>query len=356
MPCVRRDDFIPPAPVDEDAFFRSAAVVLDTNVLLAPYKLSATAREDALRAIESTAPRLWLPHHVGVEFYRNHAVHRDMRAMAYQNVVKEVAQFERLAAQRLGKGKTHEDLRKDVARVVREAVAGIRSSIQALREADTMLTGPDDDSVLDRIEAAFEGRAAAAPDPAVLRGRVEEFETWRVPGRIPPGFEDRGKEGTVRKAGDYLIWAEILQHAAEVGDDIVFVTEDGKEDWWETTDGVRRPHRALILEFQRATGRAYHQIGLDDFVRLAVEAAGQEAAEDTLDEIVAVREEERRAVSRAYLTLDESFRELLWYSLVDELRPAQIAPVLGLTPNQVSAGLHRAKSALREAYAREAPA
>ena len=71
MRCVRRDDFIPPAPVDEGAFLRSAAVVLDTNVLLAPYKLSATAREDALCAIESTAPRLWLPHQVGVEFYRN---------------------------------------------------------------------------------------------------------------------------------------------------------------------------------------------------------------------------------------------------------------------------------------------
>ena len=291
-----------------------------------------------------------------------HAAHRDMRATAYQDVVKEVAQFERLAAQRLGKGKTHEDLRKDVARVVREAVVGINSSIEALRAADTVLTGPDDDSVLDRIEAAFEGRAAAAPDPAVLRGRVEEFETWRLPGRIPPGFEDRGKEGTVRKAGDYLIWAEILQHAAEVGDDIVFVTEDGKDDWWETTDGVRRPHRALALEFQRATGRAYHQIGLDDFVRLAAEAAGQEATEDTLDEIVAVREEvrqfddeERSAVSRAYFTLGESYRELLWYSLVDELRPAQIAPVLGLTPNQVSARLYRARSALREAYARETP-
>lgn len=51
---VRRDDFIPPAPTDEAEFFRGATVVLDTNVLLALYKLSASARNEALRAIEST--------------------------------------------------------------------------------------------------------------------------------------------------------------------------------------------------------------------------------------------------------------------------------------------------------------
>src|SRR5690606_984595 len=42
--------------------------------------------------------------------------------------------------------------------------------------------------------------------------------------------------------------------------------------------------------------------------------------------------------------------EVLWYVLVDDLKPAQVAPVLGLNPNGVSALLYRAKEALRAGY------
>lgn len=295
---MRRDDFIPPAPTDEAEFFRGATVVLDTNVLLALYKLSVSAREDALRAIESSVDRLWLPHQVGVEFYRHHAAHRDMRSKAYRDAIKQTAQFERLATKDLGSGTTHEDLRKNVARVVRDAVRQVDVEIEKARDADTAITTPESDDVLERIETAFDGRVAAVPAPATLRSRTEEFTNWRVPGRVPPGFEDRGKTGTVRTAGDYLIWAEILEHAAANHLDILFVTEDGKDDWWENSEGGRRPHRDLVLEFQRATGSNYHQVGMEAFVRLATSATGDVADQNTLNEIVAVGEEAQERASR----------------------------------------------------------
>ncbi|GAB4086626.1 hypothetical protein GCM10028784_32560 [Myceligenerans cantabricum] len=59
---------------------------------------------------------------------------------------------------------------------------------------------------------------------------------------------------------------------------------------------------------------------------------------------------ERSVVSRAYFALPERWREVLWYCLVDDLKPAQVAPVLGLTANGVSALLYRAKDALRDGY------
>ncbi|GAA4695755.1 sigma-70 family RNA polymerase sigma factor [Promicromonospora umidemergens] len=59
---------------------------------------------------------------------------------------------------------------------------------------------------------------------------------------------------------------------------------------------------------------------------------------------------ERSVVSRAYFDLPERWREVLWYVLVDDLKPAQVAPVLGLSPNGVSALLYRAKEALRAGY------
>ena len=301
---MRRDDFIPPPPADEAEFFRSATIVLDTNVLLAPYKLSAAVRDAALRAIESSTECLWLPHQVGVEFYRNHASHRDMRSKAYQDATRQTAQFERLATKDLGTGTTHADLRKNVARVVRDAVGDINAAIEELRVADTAITAPDADDVLERIEVTFDGKVATAPDPATIRGRTAEFTTWRAPSRIPPGFEDRSKAGTGRAAGDFLIWAEILEHAAANNHDVLFVTEDGKDDWWEIVDGGRRPHRALVLEFQRATGRRYHQVGMETFVRLATRAAGDEADQSTLNEIVAVGKEAQEQESQVERALD----------------------------------------------------
>lgn len=59
---------------------------------------------------------------------------------------------------------------------------------------------------------------------------------------------------------------------------------------------------------------------------------------------------ERSVIYRAYAELPERWREVLWYVLVDDLKPAQVAPVLGLSPNGVSALLYRAKEALRAGY------
>ncbi|WP_129786303.1 sigma-70 family RNA polymerase sigma factor [Promicromonospora panici] len=59
---------------------------------------------------------------------------------------------------------------------------------------------------------------------------------------------------------------------------------------------------------------------------------------------------ERSVIYKAYADLPERWREVLWYVLVDDVKPAQVAPVLGLSPNGVSALLYRAKEALRAGY------
>nr|WP_164545254.1 RNA polymerase sigma factor [Antribacter gilvus] len=68
------------------------------------------------------------------------------------------------------------------------------------------------------------------------------------------------------------------------------------------------------------------------------------------DEDPALAGFERTVVFRAYLKLPERYRMVLHYALVEEHRPAQIAPLLGLSPNGVSALLYRAKEALRAGY------
>jgi RNA polymerase sigma factor (sigma-70 family) len=59
---------------------------------------------------------------------------------------------------------------------------------------------------------------------------------------------------------------------------------------------------------------------------------------------------ERGVVSRAYKSLPERWQAVLWYTEVEDLAPAEVAPILGLTANGVAALAYRAREGLRQAY------
>ncbi|AEI13402.1 sigma-70 family RNA polymerase sigma factor [Cellulomonas gilvus] len=59
---------------------------------------------------------------------------------------------------------------------------------------------------------------------------------------------------------------------------------------------------------------------------------------------------ERGVVARAFHSLPERWQAVLWHTEVEELTPAEIAPILGLTANGVAALAYRAREGLRQAY------
>lgn len=59
---------------------------------------------------------------------------------------------------------------------------------------------------------------------------------------------------------------------------------------------------------------------------------------------------ERRIVARAYYSLPERWRAILWHTAVEGARPAEIAELLGVTANGAAALAYRAREGLRQAY------
>ncbi|UUV32211.1 sigma-70 family RNA polymerase sigma factor [Amycolatopsis roodepoortensis] len=59
---------------------------------------------------------------------------------------------------------------------------------------------------------------------------------------------------------------------------------------------------------------------------------------------------ERLLAARAFVRLTQRHQEVLWHLEVEELTPSQVAPVMGLTPNGVSALAYRARERLRQEY------
>lgn len=62
---------------------------------------------------------------------------------------------------------------------------------------------------------------------------------------------------------------------------------------------------------------------------------------------------ERSLAARAFARLPERWQTVLWHTEVEGDSPAKIAPLLGLTPNGVSALAYRARERLRQAYLQE---
>ena len=56
------------------------------------------------------------------------------------------------------------------------------------------------------------------------------------------------------------------------------------------------------------------------------------------------------AAARAFASLPERWQLVLWHTEVEGQRPADVAPLLGLSPNAVSQLAHRAREGLRQAF------
>ncbi|MFC7617610.1 sigma-70 family RNA polymerase sigma factor [Actinokineospora soli] len=59
---------------------------------------------------------------------------------------------------------------------------------------------------------------------------------------------------------------------------------------------------------------------------------------------------DRTLAARAFAKLPERWQAVLWHTEIEGQSPAEVAPLLGLTPNGVSALAYRAREGLRQAY------
>ncbi|WP_153038820.1 sigma-70 family RNA polymerase sigma factor, partial [Rathayibacter tanaceti] len=92
--------------------------------------------------------------------------------------------------------------------------------------------------------------------------------------------------------------------------------------------------------------RGQHERPLDDGDR-ELAAEGPDPEEQALAAL------ERDLGARAFKALPARWQEVLWYTEVEGLSPAQAAPLLGLRPNGVAALSLRAREGLRVAWIRE---
>ncbi|RKQ36986.1 sigma-70 family RNA polymerase sigma factor [Kocuria tytonis] len=93
----------------------------------------------------------------------------------------------------------------------------------------------------------------------------------------------------------------------------------------------------------------------NDLTRTRPEAPQPDGPLDRVEffDDVVVRQVDSAVVARAFASLPERWQEVLWYLEVEGRRPRQVASVVGVRPNAVSALGKRAREGLRAAYMQE---
>jgi hypothetical protein len=263
--------------------------VFDTNVLLHLYRVPEATRTQMLSALRALKGRIWLPRHVGIEYQRRrleaiHTAHYKAAAVL-KEIDKSLDGYQAAVH--------NAELEK---RGVKDADAPLEMiRAQALKVRETVaktlagqLSPTDHDVIRDEVDALFEGRVGPAPENQAQVSAWDDQGKERFAMKRGPGFEDAAKaegndasfyaQGLVyqRQFGDLYIWLQLLNHVrSEQVKDIVFVTQDGKEDWWRLAPGKDSkrarlaPLESLAEEVRAAGADRFWMYQLDTFLREA---------------------------------------------------------------------------------------
>ena len=260
-----------------DRLWKSATIALDANVLLNVYRYSPRTKESLLTILEQLSDRIWVPHQGLCEFFNNRVPVISEQAEAY---TKSSSAADQLLAELQG-NRAHPFISDQCMKSVSQALDSLRNELEKTKESRLRLLSNDDD--LDRISAII-GDSASEPDDAeTLRSKHEQVKNRHERG-LPPGLRDNKKSDN-RPLGDGLIWLEILEKSSRDNCDIIFVTDDAKDDWWLVNRGKRLgPHPYLTKELFDASGRLVHFYSTTQFMKHGYKYLGKEIEQQVLDE------------------------------------------------------------------------
>ncbi|HXH78101.1 PIN-like domain-containing protein [Nocardioides sp.] len=292
----RFPEFYAPSNDDLKRYVTSGVIIPDANILLGLYRLSTPERDEVFTAMEAVKDRLWLTYQAGLEYQRNRMGVIRQQAAHYEALTRlhGLKTPDEMGAALNGKA-LPDDVKEAVSPLLTglhaklsEAARDYTAEVEAVtaRHVVTVEQGQSNDPVRARLDALFAGRVGEAPRAEDRAKSVKEAQRRYAEG-IPPGYKDSGKETAESAAGDYLIWAEILDHASTVqdaGKPVLFVTNDAKEDWFERSGGEPTgPQPALVREFAARNTHGYHQVTLSTFLRLTNEHLNTSVLEATIE-------------------------------------------------------------------------
>ncbi|MFL6239308.1 MAG: PIN-like domain-containing protein [Actinomycetes bacterium] len=290
----RFEGYRTPTPDDVNTVLTSGLVVLDTNVLLNLYRYNAESRQAMLDVLTALGDRLWIPHQVMKEFWRNRErALSDPRTDVAESISKlrnHRDAIVEVVSQWVNRAALNVDVAAGHKAAVAETVEAVINELESLVDPKLdQARNTANDTVLSLLEPVLEGHIGAAMAPDAYRAAIAEGQR-RADAGEPPGFgdaktkADRGPEGA---AGDFLVWEQLLLEASKRLLDVLLVTGDvNKGDWWRREGAsARGPRNELVQELKHRAGTRLFMLRPEELLARARTALSVHVKDESVQDV-----------------------------------------------------------------------
>lgn len=272
-----------------DEVWKHGLFTVDANVLLDLYRYNVATRDKLLEIFEIFKGRAWLTHQTATEFFRNKT---NVIVGAQDNFSKitKLTELNKSVANLENELNSSHIFSKDF---ITQGISKLKNVLEKTQQAIEKESFPDylqDDSILERLAGFFEGKIG----PEYSQGERDEqtkIAKERFAKLIPPGFKDEDKDSE-EMFGDYFFWNQVLVKCKAERKDIILVTSERKEDWWEKIHGKTiGPRKELLEEAIKFAGQRVLIYQTEYFLELAAERLKISVSPETVEEVKAVRDD-----------------------------------------------------------------
>jgi hypothetical protein len=297
------------APLDSEweTIWDNCIFIFDTNVLLNLFRYNKATSDDLLKVLKAIADQIWVPHQVALEYHENLQYVTIGQLNKYTevgNVLESAKESLRDQLDQLKLEDRHYSI--DPNKLI-EGVEGVINDFQ--KELFQLKNQqPKHHAQLEsEIQRLFEEKIGKAPESQDKLDAYYKEAEIRFKFDRPPGYKDRTKGADKdqskkavffhkglcykRQYGDVLVWFQIIEEAKERQQkNVIFVTDDNKDDWWRRIGGRQMgPRYELIDEIcTEANVEVFHMYTSARFLSFAKQKLNIDVKEESIEQVKVV--------------------------------------------------------------------
>jgi len=263
-----------------DDIYKNAIIVLDTNSILNIYRYNTNNRDKYIEILKKVKKRIYLTDHICNEFYKNRFLIIENRTTFKDNIFEMISENQNKLLNILenctGTEKynsslsilKHEiELKENISDSLKKSLETIKKTVDNFNQDLDISYIQKEDPILDEI-IAIVGNKVSTELPSEKLEEIYKEGDERFKKEIPPGYKDKDKDGN-SKFNDLVIWKEIIELSKIKKSDILFISDDRKEDWAIKFKGKDfGPRNELLKEFLKDTNQLFYSITTKRFIEI----------------------------------------------------------------------------------------
>ncbi len=292
---------------------KNSLISFDTNVLLNMYRYSKKASNETFDALKTIKDRILISYYVAKEFTNNRKKVRIDNIREYENLSKFIEdKFSDMSIEldKYGEKKLSKisDIKNALDRCKDRALKYINSEKQT--KSDFYKNHEIENNISEIFFNNFAPEYEEKEFESVKKEGLNRFDN-----KIPPGYMDDEKD----ENGDYYIFKSLIDYCKKNKKDLIFITNDKKEDWFRNISGIKEPREELLSEFYKETGQKLMIFDFDNFIKNDV-IFKKKISEEVASEIYEINKLQEKVSIREIQRIQRYLYLILKYNTIKEVQ------------------------------------